>query len=94
MVDAYTRNLGRMGARWDAAQAVVFRTQTHCWRCGRYVDQELPDTDRMSRTVGHIKALEDGGPPLELDNLRLEHRACNSRAGRRMQDRMPRSELL
>lgn len=94
MVDPYTYNLGRMGPRWLEAQAIVFRTQTHCWRCGKLVDQTLPPTDRLSRTVGHIVALVDGGPPCDLDNLRLEHRACNSRAGRRMQDRMPRSELL
>jgi 5-methylcytosine-specific restriction endonuclease McrA len=94
MVDRYTYNLGRMGPRWLEAQAIVFRTQTHCWRCGRHVDQDLPPTDRMSRTVGHIVALVDGGAPYALDNLRLEHRSCNSRAGRRMQDRMPRSENL
>lgn len=94
MVDRYTYNLGRMGPRWEAAQAIVFRSHTHCWRCGRYVDQSLPPTDRMSRTVGHIVALVDGGPPLDLDNLALEHRACNSRAGRAIQERMPRSENL
>jgi 5-methylcytosine-specific restriction endonuclease McrA len=94
MVDRYTYNLGRMGPRWREAQAIVFSTQTHCWRCGSYVDQELPPTDRMSRTVGHIVALADGGAPYALDNLRLEHRSCNSRAGRSMQARLPRSETL
>jgi 5-methylcytosine-specific restriction endonuclease McrA len=93
-VDPYTYNLGRMGPRWDEAKAIVFRTQSHCWRCGQYVDQELPPTDRMSRTVGHIIALADGGPPLDLSNLRLEHRSCNSKAGRSWQNKMPRSEIL
>lgn len=94
MVDQYTYNLGRMGPRWEEAKAIVYRTQSHCWRCGLYVDQSLPRTDRMSRTVGHVVALADGGAPYALENLRLEHRACNSKAGRAMQNRMPRSEVL
>ncbi|MEV0237584.1 HNH endonuclease [Nonomuraea sp. NPDC050786] len=94
MVDKYTHDLGRKGARWEEVKRLVFATQTHCWRCGRYVDQSLPPNDRMSRTVGHVVALADGGRPLDLDNLRLEHRSCNSKAGRAMQARLRRSESL
>lgn len=69
---------GRSGRPWDRMRAQVFAEETTCWYCGQWVDQDLPRTHAMSRTVDHIHALAKGGAPLRRDNLRLMHRRCNS----------------
>lgn len=69
---------GRQGRGWREAQAQVFAEETHCWWCGKYVDQELPKSHPMGRTVDHILELWQGGHPRDRTNLRLAHRRCNS----------------
>ena len=82
---AYSK--GRSGTAWNAMRARVFAEESHCWICGKWVDQELPRTHPMSRTVDHIVQLSHGGPPLDRSNCRLAHRRCN---GRRAEPATPR----
>jgi 5-methylcytosine-specific restriction endonuclease McrA len=69
---------GRGGRPWDRMRARVFAEESVCWYCGNEVDQNLPSTHPMSRTVDHLHALAKGGRPLDRTNLRLMHRKCNS----------------
>lgn len=69
---------GRSGTAWFKVQAQVYAEETHCWWCGEYVDQTLPATHPMSRTVDHVHPLGMGGAETERSNLRLCHRRCNS----------------
>jgi 5-methylcytosine-specific restriction endonuclease McrA len=73
---AYSR--GRSGTAWLRVQAQVYAEETHCWWCRKWVNQELPRTHPMSRTVDHLLELWQGGDPLDRANLRLSHRRCNS----------------
>ena len=73
---AYSK--GRSGTAWFKVQARVFAEETHCWWCGRYVDQSLPREHPMSRTVDHLHPLHLGGPETDRANLRLAHRRCNT----------------
>ncbi|QTD96983.1 HNH endonuclease [Streptomyces cyanogenus] len=82
---AYSK--GRSGTAWAAMRARVFAEESHCWICGQWVDQALPRTHPMSRTVDHIVQLSHGGAPLDRANCRLAHRRCN---GRRAEPREPR----
>ena len=78
------RTAGRKGRPWRQLCAQVYAEETHCIRCGRYVDQALPPRTPMSRSVDHIEALAQGGAKLARDNVGLAHYGCNSRAGARM----------
>lgn len=78
------RTAGRSGRPWRRLSAQVYAEETHCIRCGRWVDQSLPPNTRMSRTVDHIDALAMGGARLKRENVGLAHHGCNSRAGARM----------
>lgn len=69
---------GRSGAAWLRLQAQVYAEETHCWWCGKWVDQSLDRRHRMSRTVDHVLELWEGGDPLDRANCRLAHRRCNS----------------
>jgi 5-methylcytosine-specific restriction endonuclease McrA len=69
---------GRTGRPWDRMRERVFAEETYCHWCGHEVDQDLPATHPMSRTVDHLHALAKGGKPLDRNNLRLCHRKCNS----------------
>jgi 5-methylcytosine-specific restriction endonuclease McrA len=75
---------GRDGRPWRTVSAQVYSEETHCWLCGRYVDQRLPATHRMSRSADHLIQLQHGGPPSERTNLRLAHLGCNSARGNRL----------
>lgn len=68
----------RNGRPWRRMQRQVFAEETHCWICYQYVDQTLPAGEPRSRSVDHVHALRDGGPPLERNNCRLAHVGCNS----------------
>lgn len=72
-------SLGRSGTAWTKLKAQVFAEETHCWWCHKPVNQALPRTHPMSRTVDHLVELWEGGDPLDRTNLRLSHRRCNSR---------------
>lgn len=83
------------GRRWWNAQAEVWsRPGSLCGRCGEFVDQaryndpnspEYNPNHPMARSVGHIVDLQFGGAPYDPANLQLEHRRCNSKAGRASQ---------
>jgi 5-methylcytosine-specific restriction endonuclease McrA len=73
---AYSK--GRAGTAWWSVQARVFAEETHCWLCRKWVDQELPRTHPMSRTVDHVRELWEGGDEVDRSNCRLAHRRCNS----------------
>jgi 5-methylcytosine-specific restriction endonuclease McrA len=87
---AYSK--GRAGTAWNKLRARVFAEEAECWWCGQWVDQDLPRTHPMSRTVDHIEQLVFA-PELALDrsNCRLAHRRCNGqRAVRPGQRRRPK----
>lgn len=69
---------GRSGAPWAKLRAQVFAEETHCWWCRKYVNQGLPRSHPMGRTVDHVVELWQGGDPLDRANCRLAHRKCNS----------------
>lgn len=73
---AYSK--GRAGTAWNLLRARVFAEETHCWICGKWVDQELPRTHPMSRTVDHVIELWQQGAPTDRANCRLSHRRCNT----------------
>ncbi|MEU4590055.1 HNH endonuclease [Micromonospora aurantiaca (nom. illeg.)] len=75
------RTAGRKGRPWRRLCAQVYATETHCIRCGRYVDQTLPPRTPQSRSVDHKVPLAQGGQPLDRRNVGLAHLGCNSRAG-------------
>jgi 5-methylcytosine-specific restriction endonuclease McrA len=82
---AYSK--GRAGTAWNKLRAQVFSEETHCWWCNHYVDQDLPRTHPMSRTVDHVVELWQGGDPLDRANCRLSHRRCNTRKSNKMRAR-------
>lgn len=85
---AYSK--GRAGTAWNKLRAQVFAEESNCWICAQYVDQDLPRTHPMSRTVDHIMQLSHGGPPLDRQNCRLAHRRCNGRRAERPNTRRRR----
>lgn len=68
---------------WRALRAQVFREETHCWRCGKWVDQSLPARHPMSRTADHLDPVGLGyaGVP-DRSRVRLAHWSCNSKRGK------------
>lgn len=56
----------------------MYAEETHCWLCGRYVDQRLPATHPRSRSADHLVQLQHGGHPTQRQNLRLACLGCNS----------------
>lgn len=78
----------RYGHKWRQAQAWVYRTYSHCIRCGLPVDKSLPYRDPVSREVNLWSKSTDhypvpiarGGPVFEHWNLRLAHLKCNIEA--------------
>jgi hypothetical protein len=67
------------GRPWKRLQAQVYAEETHCCRCGGWVDQTLPYNHRQARSVDHLVERQLGGED-HRDNLRLAHRACNAHA--------------
>lgn len=79
----------RSGRPWRRVQAQVFKEETICWWCGKYVDQTLPGTTHpMARTVDHVQPLWVGGDPLDRANCRLAHRRCNTVRNNQMRARL------
>lgn len=70
---------------WRALRGQVFQEETHCWKCGLWVDQALPPRHPMSRTADHLDAIARGfaGVP-DRSRVRLAHRRCNGRRGARL----------
>ncbi len=65
---------------WRRLRERVYAEETHCWRCGEYVDQTLPRTHPMRRTADHIDAIANGGAGIpDRSRVRLCHAACNSK---------------
>ena len=71
-------------------ELLVARSGPICGRCGALVDVELSGLAAMGPTVGHVIPVARGGSD-ELDNLALEHRACNLAGGARA--RSPRAAI-
>lgn len=68
---------GNSGRPWRRVRDEVYAEEDYCARCGRFVDQTLPANHNFARSVGHIVPPALGGTD-DRDNLRLEHRICNS----------------
>lgn len=79
--------------QWQRFAHSVYESETHCGICGEYVEQTLPFTHRMSRTVDHIQPISLGGAWYDRDNVRLAHRSCNSRNGQALHG-AERAQLL
>lgn len=77
---------GRKGRRWRALCTQVYADphETHCVRCGRWVDKTLTGCAPQSRSVDHITALDQGGHPYSRDNVAIAHFGCNSAHGARV----------
>ena len=73
----------RTHRKWRELRERVFAEETHCWLCGRHVDQTLPPRTPQSRSVDHVVALDQGGAEFDRLNVRLAHFGCNSRRGAR-----------
>jgi 5-methylcytosine-specific restriction endonuclease McrA len=78
------RSKGRSGRPYERLKARVFREESHCWRCHRWVDQGLEPRTPWSRSLDHVIPLHLGGPPLARWNARLAHIRCNSSRGARV----------
>lgn len=83
------RSKGRSGRPWRRMHARVIAEETHCARCGGWVDKRLRFPHPYSASVDHTTPLGAGGAPLARANLRLMHFGCNSskRDGRRPKPR-------
>lgn len=68
----------RSGSRYDALRRWVIRTFDTCTECGKPVDKTLPGTHPQGPTLGHRRALVEGGSLLDRTNAGLEHLGCNS----------------
>lgn len=79
----------RVGSRWRSVQAKVFAEEHDCWLCGTWVDQDLPATDSMGRTVDHLVQLCHGGDLHDRAWCRLAHRGCNTTRSNRLRN-LPR----
>lgn len=80
---------GRGGPAWVALKRAVFTEERVCWLCTLPVDQDLPLTHRLGRTVDHLIQLDHDGPALDRGNARLAHRSCNTSRSNRLR-RLPR----
>lgn len=73
-------SLSSSGRPYRRVQAQVYAEESHCWLCGRHVDQQLPHNDPMARSIDHVIPKVRGGTD-HRTNLRLAHRQCNSDRG-------------
>jgi 5-methylcytosine-specific restriction endonuclease McrA len=70
---------------WRNLREQVYGEETHCWRCGSWVDQALPRGHPMSRTVDHLDPIARGGAGVpDRSRVRLAHRRCNGRRGHKV----------
>lgn len=76
---------GRSGRPLRREKARVYASETHCRKCGKFVDKTLPYRDprtglinRWSKSYGHATELDAGGHPYDGH---LEHLTCNTSAG-------------
>lgn len=86
------RTWGRKGRPWRAVQAKVYAEETHCYLCGKPVDQTLANyRSSEARSVHHLIP-PDIEPRLAhaRENLRLAHLGCNSKYGRGVYGGPPR----
>ena len=63
--------------QFEANKKIIYATQTICGICGKPVDKTLHWKNPMSKTVDHIIPISKNGPPSDINNLQLAHRACN-----------------
>lgn len=69
----------RSGRPRRRACALVRASQSHCWLCGRWIDQQL-DRQRhdLASSIDEVIPVVDGGSTTDPANLRHAHRFCNS----------------
>ena len=93
---------GRGGAAWQRLLKQVYAEETHCYRCGLFVDQtiadRIPDGDSYRRNPqaksgDHIWPYKDY-PHLRLErsNVRLAHLFCNIQAGNKNPPARPQTK--
>lgn len=77
---------------WKRICRQVYAEETHCWRCGEFVDQKLPHNHPKARTADHLDAMALGGAGVpDRSRVRLACRSCNSRRGARPEPQIARS---
>jgi 5-methylcytosine-specific restriction endonuclease McrA len=69
---------GRVGPAWVNARDACYDSETVCWLCGDWVNQDLPRGHPYARTADHLIQLCHGGPPADRANLHLAHGRCNT----------------
>lgn len=62
----------------------ILNEETHCAICGHPVDVTLTHGHDASPEIHELIPLSRGGNPLDRDNCRLTHRACNRAQGNRL----------
>lgn len=77
------------GHRRNKLRQRVLAEETHCWICGHPVDVTLGPGLDASPEVDELIPVSRGGNPLDRDNTRLTHRACN----RGRSNRLPGEKL-
>ena len=55
----------------------ILATQSVCAICGKPVDKSFKFPHPLSPSIDHIKPVNKGGHPSNLDNLQLAHLCCN-----------------
>lgn len=69
-------------------KAQLRREEANCWLCGYPIDDSLPSTHPMSRTVDEViprsRSVDPKRSALDRSNCRAAHRRCNSEKGDRL----------
>ena len=93
---------GRGGAAWQRLLKQVYAEETHCYRCGLFVDQTIADRiphgdsyrrNPQAKSGDHIWPYKDY-PHLRLErsNVRLAHLFCNIQAGNKNPPARPQTK--
>lgn len=77
----FDKRKGRGGREWERLKDLVCPPGSVCWLCGKVIRFDVPPRHPLSRSVDHVVALELGGHPTALANLRPAHYGCNSSKG-------------
>jgi hypothetical protein len=73
-----------------ALRATVAKECGPCWRCGLPIDYSLPWPHLRSYVLDEIISRDDGGDPLDPQNVAPAHLDCNARAGAAITNRKRR----
>lgn len=77
--------------RWKAVRKRAFNILEHkCSLCRQELDIKAPKHSRFAIEIDHVTPISRGGPPYELDNLRILCVKCNRSKGAKLDEEMQR----